>query len=300
MKIFSKRETILQNMTTMAFFAAINIIICLVSSYVPFLSIVIIFVLPLVSALVEIYCKDRYYIIYAVASLLLSVLVTFDNFQTALFYLFPALVSGYCFGLCTKKIIPSIYSIIVSSLIQVGLTYLSLPLIKLIYEVDMIDTFIAFFNVQETNNLSYIIPSFILTLSVAQNIFTYIIITIETARLKNKFTNTYSGLIANSLSFGAGLLSIIFAFFFPPLSYFFFFIATYFTAYVVYKIIDEKNVILIIFFIVTILSVIFVNALIYKMIDKSLSLLVINLINVCFSLIYFVFVLLKRQHKKIK
>ena len=299
MKIFSKRETILQNMTTMAFFAAINIIICLVSSYVPFLSIVIIFVLPLVSALVEIYCKDRYYIIYAVASLLLSMLVTFDNFQTALFYLFPALVSGYCFGLCVKKIIPSIYSIMLSSLIQVGLTYLSLPLIKLIYEVDMIDTFIAFFNVQETNNLSYIIPSFILTLSVAQNIFTYIIITIETARLKNKFTNTYSGLIANSLSFGAGLLSIIFAFFFPPLSYFFFFIATYFTAYVVYKIIDEKNVILIIFFIVTILSVIFVNALIYKMIEKSLSLLVINLINVCFSLIYFVFVLLKRQHKKI-
>ena len=99
MKIFSKRETILQNMTTMAFFAAINIIICLVSSYVPFLSVVIIFVLPLVSALVEIYCKDRYYIIYAVASLLLSMLVTFDNFQTALFYLFPALVSGYCFGL---------------------------------------------------------------------------------------------------------------------------------------------------------------------------------------------------------
>ena len=164
----------------------------------------------------------------------------------------------------------------------------------------MIETFIAFFNVQETNNLSYIIPAFILTLSVAQNIFTYIIITIETARLKNKFTNTYSGLLANSLAFGAGLLSIIFAFFFPPLSYFFFFIATYFTAYVVYKIIDEKNVILIIFFIVTILSVIFVNALIYNMIEKSLSLLVINLINVCFSLIYFVFVLLKRQHKKIK
>ena len=115
MKIFSKRETILQNMTTMAFFAAINIIICLVSSYVPFLSIVIIFVLPLVSALVEIYCKDRYYIIYAVASLLLSMLVTFDNFQTALFYLFPALVSGYCFGLCAKKIMLILPILLLSS-----------------------------------------------------------------------------------------------------------------------------------------------------------------------------------------
>ena len=116
MKLFSKRETLLQNMALMGIMAAINIIVAVISAFAPVASIFLVLILPLSSTLVEIYCKDRYYPIYAVATIGLSLVATLWNMETTIFYVLPSILTGYIFGLMSKKNVPAIYSILSASI----------------------------------------------------------------------------------------------------------------------------------------------------------------------------------------
>ena len=95
MNIFKKRETLLQNMTYMGIMAAINFIFILLSSFIPFLLFVLVFILPLASAVVTVFCKKRYYIIYFVVTGALCLLI---NAPDTMFYVIPSLITGFIFG----------------------------------------------------------------------------------------------------------------------------------------------------------------------------------------------------------
>ena len=69
MAIFRKKTTLVHNITYMALMTAINVIFIVLDTYVPFLMLLLILMLPFVSAVVSYYCQKRYYIIYAVASI---------------------------------------------------------------------------------------------------------------------------------------------------------------------------------------------------------------------------------------
>ena len=65
MALFSKKTTLVHNITYMAIMTAINLIFIVLDTFVPFLMFLLILLLPFVSAVVSYFCQKRYYIIYA-------------------------------------------------------------------------------------------------------------------------------------------------------------------------------------------------------------------------------------------
>lgn len=299
--MFSKRETLTENIALMALMSAINIIICVLSAFLNVFSIFLILVLPLVSTLVEIYCKDRYYLIYAFASLGLSLIATLWNIETTIFYLIPSLITGYLFGLLAKKNIPSIYSLLLTSLVQMGLTMGEIPLINFIFDVNIINTFKTFFKLNEYVNVDIIIPSFIFTISLIQMSLSYLIISNELIKLKiEEYENDKFDYLNCAALLFFSILSMLFSFFSLETSYLFFLISLYFVIFIIGKTISKKCIPEIITFIIALIISIILYALFNASQSMKANILLLNIVPSSIGLIDIIFLVLKRRHKNIK
>lgn len=301
MKMFSKRETLTENIALMALMSAINIIICVLVAFLNVFSIFLILVLPLISALVEIYCKDRYYLIYAFASLGLSLIATLWNIETTIFYLVPSLFTGYLFGLLAKKNIPSIYSILLTSLVQMGLTMGEIPLINFIFDVNIINTFKTFFKLNESTNVDVIIPSFIFTISLIEMSLSYLIISNELIKLKiEEYENDKFDYLNCASLLLFSILSILFSLFSLETSYLFFMISLYFVIFIIGKAISRKSIPEILFFVLVLIVSIILYALFNGSQSMKANVLLLNIVPSSIGLIDIIFLVLKRRHKNIK
>ena len=298
MKMFSKRETLTENIALMALMSAINIIICVLLAFLNVFSIFLILVLPLISALVEIYCKDRYYLIYAFASLGLSLIATLWNIETTIFYLVPSLFTGYLFGLLAKKNIPSIYSILLTSLVQMGLTMGEIPLINFIFDVNIINTFKTFFKLNESTNVDVIIPSFIFTISLIEMSLSYLIISNELIKLKiEEYENDKFDYLNCASLLLFSILSILFSLFSLETSYLFLMISLYFVIFIIGKTISRKHIPEILFFVLVLIASIILYALFNGGQSMKANVLLLNIIPSSIGLIDIIFLVLKRRHK---
>ena len=126
MSLFRKRETAIQNISYMSIMAAINVIFVLLSNVLPILLFILIFLLPLTSAIVTIYCRKRYYPIYLVVTLALCILVSFGfTIFDTLIYVFPSLLTGFVFGVCFEKNVPAIIILVGNTILQFLLSLLT-------------------------------------------------------------------------------------------------------------------------------------------------------------------------------
>lgn len=123
MAVFKKRESLIENITYMALMAAINVVFVLLTFFVPFLLFLLVFILPLSSTIVATYCKKRYYVLYAIATIGICILVTIGNFGDTIFFVIPSIITGFLFGWLIDKKIPPIIIITGAVIIQVLLTY---------------------------------------------------------------------------------------------------------------------------------------------------------------------------------
>lgn len=301
MKLFSKRETIAQNMALMAMMAAINIIISVISSLVPIISIFLVLILPLASTLVEMYCKDRYYPIYALATIGLSLVATLWNIETTIFYVVPSIFTGYIFGLMSKKKIPSIYSILCASLIQMGVTLAFIPLINFVFQVNIIDTFKKFFNLTSSANVDIIIPAFVFVISMIQITLSYIIISNEIRKLgyieldKDKYHWIYE-LALMIIS----ILTIALSFISLETSYILLMIAIYLSIFIIVDYIKQKYWRILIVFLFGIFINIIVFASAYPLMNRQSGLLLIVVTPFWISFISTLVSFLKREKKDIE
>ncbi len=301
MKIFSKRETLTENIALMALMSALNIIISVLLALLNVFSIFLILVLPLISALVEIYCKDRYYPIYAFASLGLALVATLWNIETTLFYLIPSLITGYLFGLLSKKNIPSIYSILITSLVQMGLTMAQIPLVNFIFDVNVIETFKVFFKLEESTNIDVIVPSFIFVISLCEMSLTYLIISNELKKLNiREMENENIVYIDDIALIVSSTFSMICSLFSLETGYIFLMISFYFSIFAIGRNIFFKNVIPLILMGLAIVA----NVLIYALTNGSSSiasnLIMLNIAPISIGIIDIIFLVLKRRYKNIK
>lgn len=217
-----------ENITFMALFSAINVIAALLAMFFPGFSLILILILPLISAVVTIYTREKYYFIYAIATIFLSLLITMENMETTIFYVIPGVITGFIFGVMLRRNIPGQWIILAVSAIQMGLTYLSLPLINFIYQINMIDFFLTLFKLNNHPSIQSIIPLFILMLSLAQTTFSYMIISEDLPKL---------GIRANETCWRFNHISAIilfaigtpFAWFLPALAFIFWAIGVYFS-----------------------------------------------------------------------
>lgn len=208
MSLFKKRETLTQNIAYMGIMAAINVIATILMNYVlPVLFIPFMLILPLTSTVVTLFCKKRYFVFYAIATVGICFLVTINNISDTLFYILPSIISGFLFGIFIIYRLPATGAIFAAALANVAITYLSIPIINLIYGQNIIHTIASLFHLQDFIYLDFVVPTFILLMSIIQETLTFAIIDNEIPKLgfeeetiEIPFLNQIIGLLGSFLS----------------------------------------------------------------------------------------------------
>lgn len=258
----------------MAFFVAINVICALLSLYVPLFSIILIIFLPLTSAVVEINCKDRWFPIYALATIGLSIVVTLSQIDFTIFYIVPSIFTGYIFGLVSKKKLPDMFAIFLATAIQSILSFVSIQIIDAIGNTDLLDFIAKILRISSRFWFNTLFVLGLFLVSLIQVILSFIVVDNELRKLKLKEDdkNDYS-MIANLGSILFLIVAIGFAFFSLKFALLFEAFSFYFAVFSVIFHFKKGEKILIIFDAVSILVTIFVYAFMYKLFDNGIDLM---------------------------
>lgn len=197
-----KRTTPVKTITLMAMIAALNVIFSFVASLMPLAGLFLAIALPLASAMVVLKTDLRYYPIYAIATLGLSLIVTMQQLETTLFYVFPSLLLGFVFGFLYKRRADDISIIIVTSFLQLAILYGTIGLINAIFMIDFTSTLALILNLTSTSDL-LMLPLVLYIVSLSQVTITYFIITSELEKLSQ--TN-YAIKYPHKLTYTLGLI----------------------------------------------------------------------------------------------
>lgn len=299
MSVFKKRETLVQNIAYMALMAAINVIFVLLTTFVPVLFFLIVFVLPLTSTIVALHCKKKYFPIYAVVTIGLCMLCTIWKIDDTIFYVIPSIISGFIFAIMVEKGIPAPWIIIATTIVQMAFAYLAVPFITWVFGRNIITTFASIFKLQDYQYLDYVVPVAIFFLSLVQCVLSYIVINEEIKKFG--FETKETNLLSIQLLLGlltAVLMTVIFALTYKPLSYAFLSVALYFTCFLVAGLLQEKKIWIYISLGVALLITFFTFAICYSYIPVPLGLLMVGVFFVLVGIIVFIDnCLLKRKNK---
>lgn len=275
----AKKQTLIQNITYMALMAAINVIFVLLTTLVPFLVFLIVFVLPLTSTIVTLHCKKRYFPIYAVATIGLCLLCTIWKIDDTIFYVIPSIVSGFVFGLLVEKKVPSFWIILSTTIIQIGFTYASIPLIKLMTGRDIIQDFATVFFIKDFIYLDYVTPCFIFFIALAQEILAFVIIREELPKFGYQLDEVKNIPISLGVSIIVSILFVVmFAFLYGPLSYLFTLVGLFLTVYAIAYLIGKNKIIIYILLCSSALVSFFLFGVFYGMVKEPFGLLFINIL----------------------
>ncbi len=179
-----------------AMVAALSVLSC----FLPLSSFIVILVLPLIAALTAYYSKDRYLLLYVFAAIGISLLTTAYDISVTLFDVTPAILTGTLFGYLLKKKIPHTLTILLVSLLKLGLNYLMVLLLKAIYGIDIIQSFLVILNIQGKENISCIVPTFIFAYALIQESISFLVITLNAKNISLKSSTKYLNLILSLCS----------------------------------------------------------------------------------------------------
>lgn len=244
MAIFKKRETLTQNIAYMAIMAAINVVFTLITTLVPVLMVLLVLVLPLTNVVVTLYCKKRYFPIYAIVTVGLCLLVTMWDITETFFYVIPSIFSGFVFGVMIEKKIPAVFILMSTAIIQFGFTYAAIPFIKNVLGVDIIMIFAKAFGVSTFKYLDYLVPTFVAFMALAQSALAYIFIKSEIPKMGYSVTlehDKYYFVIPLLTLLGIGLFALL-AYLAPSFSYTFLIFALYFAIYLLVDLLIDSNI----------------------------------------------------------
>lgn len=279
MELFRKRETVVQNIAYMAIMSAINIIFVLLSNLLPVLLFLLVLILPLTSTIVTLYCKKRYYPIYAIVTLGLCFAVAgaFSIFD-ALIYVFPSLIVGFVFGYCFEKKLPAILIIVGATIVQFGLTYLTYFILsKAIANFDIMYGIIKLFGMSDFPFLDEFILIFVYIISLIQIVLSYIFINFEIKKFGIDVNlNCQQRYLLYSLTIISIGLSVLAYFFFPNWSIVFALIPLPVYIYETLQLILKRNVSNYILVGLAHLAFIFIFAFLYRYVSSPNQLILIS------------------------
>ena len=226
----------------MSFFVAINVVCSFLTTVLPLISVILIIFLPLTSAVVEVMCKDRWFPIYAFATIGLSIVVSLSSIDFTIFYIVPSIFTGYIFGLFSKRNLPNMFAIFFATIIQTILSFAFIPLIELITGSNLIDVFIKILRISDIFLFNSLLLLLFFGVALIQVILSFIVVQNELNKFGQKNECKYNQeRVAAFSSLGAVIFSIIFSFFYMPLCYLFVGIAFFFATYVVIFQTQDKN-----------------------------------------------------------
>ena len=295
MALFSKKTTLVHNITYMAIMTAINLVFIVLDTFVPFMMLLLILLLPLVSAVVSYFCQKRYYIIYAVASVGLCLLF---NIPSTIFYIIPALCSGFVIGVLLDKKINPFWMILSSTLIEVALTYAFIPLINLMTGTDMVITFLTIFHLNEFAYKEELMHLFILFIALTQCSITHFVLLNEIKKIGVE-TDTH---VASFVPYIIGLLTClvigtILAFAYKPLSLAFIALSFYFAIFLLVNIVIAKRISGYVILGVSTLTAFILFVVFFTKIEKPMGFMLFGLFSLAIGLTsFFENILLNKQN----
>lgn len=177
-----------KQITFIAIMSAINIIFVILNLFLPFFTLILIIGLPFTSLLVNINAHIKYQIIYLITTVLICSLI---DFQASLFYIIPSIINGLLFGFFIRNHLHGFYLLVLTSIICILTQSISIMLINLLYQIDMLDFFSRIFNIS-LQRFSDIYLVFLFGIGLLQNIFSYLIIEDEIKKFKFRIDETYS------------------------------------------------------------------------------------------------------------
>lgn len=282
MRLLKKQETLLQNIAYMGMMAAVNIIFVVMTYFVPFLLFVLVFVLPLCSAIISFYCKKIYFPIYFVVVTAVCLLIDFSD---ALFYVVPSLLTGFVFGFFIEKRVPSIFIITAITILQFGLSLVSIPLIELITHRNIVDDMAALFKLSDYQYLRYIKYTFIFFIAFTQTILTYLVMRSELVKFGMGFNEVVErNTILDFITIGMIGLSVLFGFLVPEICYIFLLLAYIFIVYRIIKLDYKHYRLYLVELVISLFATVFFVAGLYSLIVKPLGLLLFGILPIFISI----------------
>ena len=261
MVLLQKKTTLVHHITYMGIMTAINLIFIVLATYLPFLMFIPIIFLPFASAIVSYYCLKRYYIIYAVASIGLCMIF---NISDTIFYVVPAVITGFVIGWMLDKKVNPFWMILASTIIEAALTFAFIPLINLLSNVDIVNTFISAFKLDGFAYKVELTYLFIFFISLIQCGLTHFVLLSDAKKIGidvNITVDSYAPYIIG-LEF-ALILTFVFALFYLPLALIFLAISLYFAIFLLIDILTSKKIVIYVVLVILLLGAFFSFALFY-------------------------------------
>ncbi len=300
MKMLSQKKTLGQAITLMALMAAINIVASVVAALSIVASIILIIILPLTSTIIVLTCPEKYFPIYAFATIGLSLVATIWNIDITLFYVVPSIVSGFVFGFCIKRSLYFGWSIVIASVLQMGISFAIIPLINVLFEINFIEDLLAIFKIYDAiPGQIFICVSFYL-ISLIQVFLSYFVVRNEVSKF-NVTTQSIDGY--KCFSFLGICLAICVApigFLSIGAAYTLELISITVSGFVIYEFFKTGAAKRLIASAGTLLLNVFLVAILYKFIPDYCGLLVFTLTPLIICLLCFCYFLLKKEHDEIK
>lgn len=303
MTLFKKKDTIAQNIAFMAIMAAINVIFVLLTALLPPLMFLIVFVLPLTSTVVTLFCKKRLFPIYFLVTIGLCLLVTsgiyiFDTF----FYVIPSLITGLIFGILVERKIPSIYIILISNIVQFVLMYLTFFIMGLIItNISFIDILLSMFGLSDFIYKSEFIAVFLFSLASIQTAFTYIFTKFSIKKLGFEFNLEIDNFqIPLLITFLCLVISIAALFFYVPLTFIAIMFLIPLAIYEIVFVVLNRNRLLLALLVISVFVEALLFALFYKLFPHPTGVIMIAPIYAFISCIYFANNLFNKKTKEDK
>ena len=286
MALFSKKTTLVHHITYMGIMTAINLIFIVLATYVPFLMFLLILALPFASTIVSYYCQKRYYIIYAVASIGLCLIF---NISDTIFYVVPAVITGFLLGLLLEKKVHPFWLVLSSSIVEAALTFAFIPLINLISNVDIITSFLSIFKLNEFLYRTEITYLFVFFISLLQCVLTNFVLLSD----GKKIGLNINTLVASFSPFIIGLeaviiLSLLFSFFYVPLALVFIAISIYFAIFLLMDLLLSKKPIVYVILSTLFVIAFFAFAILYKKIIAPCNIVLVVLFPLAICITSFI------------
>ena len=293
-----KRQTLIRTICFMSFFVAINVICSFLTTLFPLASVILIIFLPLTSALVEVTCKDRWFPIYAFATVGLSIVVSLSSIDFTLFYIVPSIVSGYIFGLFAKHRLPSMYAIFFAALAQTLLSFLFIPILKLITGINIIDFFAKILRISDVFWFNTLVLLIFFIVSLIQTILSYIVVNNELVKFtKENPWKLSKDNVASVSCLSSIVFMVAFSFFYLPASYFLLGIAFYFGVFVVIEQAQLKQKVSLIIDAAVIFVMIILYAILNKYIKDGYDLLLFGAVPTLVSIVSIFHYFLKKSEQ---
>lgn len=272
-----KHSISVRQLTYMALMAALNVAFVILTAFVPLAGLFLSLALPLASALVATNADIRFYPIYGLATLGLCLIVTPAQLETTLFYILPSLILGLAFGLLFKRRWHPLVIIVVTGYVQLGLLYLTVGLINLIFQIYFVATLLTLLSIGSFANVGIIIPTLLYVVSLAQATLVYFIVGAELRKMTSIAPLTTLPLWVSMSAFLLNIAIMAFGWLLPTYGYLFLGPAFIIAFYHLSRFFETRDTPFLIASAVWLGAAVFLFALLFPLLDDANGLILIGI-----------------------